>query len=375
MRKLLIVALLLSAVCLLAICQPLSVLAGSGSGGGSDPCSADPTKYALDTNGDEVVDLSDFVAGLSWFFSGGTAPRVCLDTTDLEANLAQAEAALATAEGERDTAQEERDTAQAALAMAEDALAACLALSEGFTLVETNAQGYDEYTDPNGIRFVHLPGGSFDMGSPEGETGRDSNEGPVHTVNLSPFLIAKYEVKQSEYEAVMTGNTAGLDATPSSATGNNWPVLEVSWDDLHLDDGFLERAGLSLPSEAQWEYASRAGTSGPYAGNGVLADMGWFVGNSGPTIHGVGGKQANQFGLHDMHGNVYEWCQDVYKQDFYADGAPCIDPVSTTGSNRRVRRGGSFTSPAESARSALRSGDLPSDRRLGIGFRPVRPLP
>ena len=91
MRKRLIALLLLNAVCLFAICQPLAVLAGSGSGGGSDPCSADPTKYALDTNGDEVVDLSDFVAGLSWFFSGGTAPRVCLDTTDLEASLAQAE--------------------------------------------------------------------------------------------------------------------------------------------------------------------------------------------------------------------------------------------------------------------------------------------
>ena len=109
MRKLLIALLLLNAVCLFAICQPLAVLAGSGSGGGSDPCSADPTKYALDTNGDEVVDLSDFVAGLSWFFSGGTAPRVCLDTTDLEASLAQAEEerdavqlALGTAEGERD---------------------------------------------------------------------------------------------------------------------------------------------------------------------------------------------------------------------------------------------------------------------------------
>ena len=95
MRKLRIATLLLNIVCLLGICQPLAVLAGSGSGGGSDPCSADPTKYALDTNDDGAVDLSDFVYGLSWLFSGGTAPLICLDTTDLEASLAQAQADLA----------------------------------------------------------------------------------------------------------------------------------------------------------------------------------------------------------------------------------------------------------------------------------------
>jgi len=421
MRKLLIALLLLNAVCLFAICQPLAVLAGSGSGGGSDPCSADPTKYALDTNGDKVVDLSDFVTGLSWFFSGGEAPRVCLDTTDLEASLAQAEAdrdmnqmyfemcaedfgllqdvldgcaeevgslqdllggcaeAVELLEADLVEVEGERDAAQADLALP--------APPSGFTFVETNAQGYDEYThDSSGIRFVRLPGRSFEMGSPATETGRFDDEGPVHTVWLTPFLIAKYEVTQAEYAAVMTGNTAGLNATPSTNSGSapasdQRPVESVSWDDLHATDGFLERTGLVLPSEAQWEYASRAGTSGPYAGNGVLDDMGWYDSNSGNTSHDVGGKQANQFGLHDMHGNIYEWCEDVFKGDFYADDVPGFDPVSTTDTGYRVVRGGSFNRNARAARSAYRSQDgsdfdfFPSVRFNFLGFRPVRQLP
>ncbi len=150
--------------------------------------------------------------------------------------------------------------------------------------------------------------------------------------------------------------------------------MAVSWDAPHLDDGFLARAGLSLPSEAQWEYASRAGTSGPYAGNGVLADMGWFVGNSGPTIHGVGGKQANQFGLHDMHGNVFEWCRDVYDGTFYGKPeALVLNPVSTSGSFARVFRGGDFFLYALGARSAFRGGFISPYRFSGLGFRPTRP--
>ena len=353
MRKLLIVALLLNAVCLFAICQPLAVLAGSGSGGGSDPCSADPTKYALDSNDDGAVDLSDFVYGLSWLFSGGTAPLVCLDTTDLEASLAQAQADLALP-----------------------------APPSGFTFVERNAQGYDEYThDSSGIRFVRLPGRSFEMGSPEGETGRIDSYEAMHTVWLTPFLIAKYEVKQSEYASVMTDPPAGLSATPSTATGANLPVEQVSWDDLHLADGFLARTDLSLPSEAQWEYACRAGTSGLYAGNGNIDDMGWYLGNSGGSSHDVGGKQANQFGLHDMHGNVYEWCEDVFKGDFYTDDVPGFDPVFTTGSGIRVVRGGHFNRNALAARSAYRGADgsdydfIPHVRFDFLGFRPVRQLP
>ena len=257
----------------------------------------------------------------------------------------------------------------------------------GFTFVETNASGYPEYThDASGIEFVWLPGGSFHMGSPADEPVRASDEGPVHTVSLRPFLIAKYEVTQAEYASVMRAPPAGLTATPSENAGpgpasEQLPVESVSWDNLRHPDGFLARTHLSLPSEAQWEYACRAGTSGPFAGTGNLDDMGWYTGNTSGTTEDVGGKLANQFGLHDMHGNIYEWCEDVFKGDFYADDVPDFDPVSTADTGYRVVRGGSFNRNARAARSAYRSQDgsdfdfFPSVRFNFLGFRPVRQLP
>ena len=253
----------------------------------------------------------------------------------------------------------------------------------GFTFVEKNAQGQPEYRqDSTDIRFVLLPGGSFDMGSPAEEPGHSPDQGPVHTVTLSPFLIAKYEVTQAQYESVMTGNTAGLEASPSSDKGDKLPVVRVSWDDLYLEDGFLERTGLALPSEAQWEYACRAGTSGAYAGNGVLDDMGWFLDNSGGTSHEVGGKRPNQFGLHDMYGNVLEWCEDVYRERFYDEVQDGLDPVSKSGQDVSpyelgVMRGGAFDVVAQDSRSSSRFSDMrsPPLRRGSIGFRPARPLP
>jgi formylglycine-generating enzyme required for sulfatase activity len=197
----------------------------------------------------------------------------------------------------------------------------------------------------------------------------------VHTVSLSPFLIAKYECTQGEYAAVMGFNPSFNRNQPQGANTSNHPVEGVSWNDLKNADGFLARTDLSLPSEAQWEYACRAGTSGPYAGNGNIDDMGWYLGNSGGSSHDVGGKQANQFGLHDMHGHVYEWCEDVYKSDFYADDVPGFDPVSTTGSGNRVIRGGNFGRGARYARSAFRDFSNPSGRFFHLGFRPAMPLP
>jgi formylglycine-generating enzyme required for sulfatase activity len=344
MRKLLIVALCFNAMLLTGrFWKELTAVAQFGGGGLASPCAADPTQYSLDANGDSAVDLSDIIFTATWMFNNGPAPKVCLAATDLEARV--------------------------------EALEACGKPIAGFTFVGTNAQGYPEYTqDSSGILFVRLPGGSFNMGSPAGETGHQTNEGPVHTVSLRPFLIAKHEVTQAEYEAVMTGPPVGLLATPSFFTGPQLPVEKVSWDDLHLADGFLERTGLSLPSEAQWEYASRAGTSGPYAGTGNLDEMGWYSSNSGFVTHPFASKLANQFGLHDMHGNVYEWCDDVYKSDFYADDVPGFDPV-TLGSGNRVLRGGDFNGIATFCRSANRHNGLPSLRTGDIGFRPAFPLP
>ena len=147
----------------------------------------------------------------------------------------------------------------------------------------------------------------------------------------------------------------------------------VSWDDIQ---GFEEATGLSLPSEAQWEYACRAGQETPYSGTGNLAEMGWYDANSGVTTHPVGTRVANQFGLYDMHGNVWEWCEDVYNGSFY--GTPAAagpDPVSTTGSGLRVSRGGNWHNDARNCRSANRLRLPPGSRGDIIGFRPLRPLP
>ncbi len=185
-----------------------------------------------------------------------------------------------------------------------------------------NVGGYPEYRHrKSGIVFVKLPGGTFRMGSPASEPEHGDDEGPRHEVILSPFLVAKYEVTQAQWKRVM-------GTSPSKFKGDDLPVEQVAWDDCQE---FCEKTGLSLPTEAQWEYACRARTTGRYSGTGNLSDMGWHHSNSGGTTHPAGGKAANQFGLHDMHGNVAEWVEDCYQADFYQQlvnvGEPAVDPV------------------------------------------------
>ena len=252
-------------------------------------------------------------------------------------------------------------------------------LSRQFVRLQDNAQGYPEYRHrQTGIVFVRLPGGAAVMGSPEGEPGRSTNE-QLHTVTLSPFLIAKYEVTQAQYAAVMSGH-ARLRAKPSGNLGAapldpERPVERISWDDLKAVDGFLARTGLSLASEAQWEYACRAGQGEAYSGTGVLDDMAWHAGNSGGSHHRVGTKQANQFGLHDMHGNVWEWCEDSENLGFYETSAAARpDPVSTAVSGYRRLRGGNFNCIPLYCRSASRTNGGLTMRDANVGFRPAMDL-
>ncbi len=157
-----------------------------------------------------------------------------------------------------------------------------------FERLGPNDQGYPEYRHrQTGIVFVGLPGGTFEMGSPGSEAGRMDWEGPVHKVTVSPFLIAKYEVSQAEWGKVMGVN-------PFRFKGDTLPVEQVSWDDCQE---FCTKTGLSLPTEAQWEYTCRAGTSGPFGGTRVLDDMGWYRDNRGGRTHPVGEKSPNDFGL------------------------------------------------------------------------------
>jgi formylglycine-generating enzyme required for sulfatase activity len=180
----------------------------------------------------------------------------------------------------------------------------------------------------------------------------------------SGYWLAKYECTQEEWERVMGSN-------PSNFRGPSRPVEEVSWNDVQeWMEKMKERHPLpegwewSLPTEAQWEYACRAGTSGAYAGE--LEEMGWYGGNSGRTTHEVGQKRANGWGLHDMHGNVFEWCADRYG-DY--PGGSVTDPEGPGNGSFRVRRGGSWLLSASYCRSAYRFRYYPGFRNDNLGFR------
>jgi formylglycine-generating enzyme required for sulfatase activity len=215
-----------------------------------------------------------------------------------------------------------------------------------------------------GIEFVWCPPGSFLMGTP----GNTNTEIP-HQVKLTRgFWIGKYPVTQAQWLRVMGNNPstfrdAGLEA----------PVENVSWDDTQRFCSAVsrvERMELRLPTEAEWEYACRAGSTGPYCFDspyvGELLDYAWFSENSGETTHPVGQKKPNDWGLHDMHGNVWEWCADWYEK--YTKG-PATDPKGPRSGSARVLRGGSWCDSAEGCRSALRSRAHPAGQFHYLGFR------
>jgi formylglycine-generating enzyme required for sulfatase activity len=190
-----------------------------------------------------------------------------------------------------------------------------------------------------------------------------------------PVNIGKYELTQGQWEAVMGEWGTSFD-------GDDLPVEGVSWDDIQ---GFKAKTGLGLPTEAKWEYAARGGTETAFSfGSGEsCADWRcaacaerdafmWYCGNSDDQTHEVGTKAANAFGLHDVHGNVWEWCEDVYDGAFYSKPeAVGPDPVSSSGSEYRVLRGGSWFYDAWICRSALRDWDFPGDRYGFVGLRPA----
>ncbi len=205
--------------------------------------------------------------------------------------------------------------------------------------------------------YVQIQPGEFMMG--------DKNNGPAHKVRISRwFEMGKYEVTQGQWQAVMGNN-------PSGFKGTSLPVENVSWEDAQnfisrlngRNDGYVYR----LPTEAEWEYACRAGTTGDYAGN--LYEMAWYENNSGNQTHPVGQKKPNAWGLYDMHGNVWEWVQDWY--DSYS-GKVETDPQGSSTRSGRVNRGGGWISTAAYCRSAVRRNDSPGYRDANLGFRLVR---
>ncbi|MCI0524508.1 MAG: formylglycine-generating enzyme family protein, partial [Acidobacteria bacterium] len=215
------------------------------------------------------------------------------------------------------------------------------------------------------LEMIFVPGDTFKMGSPKGKGSDD--ERPQHDVTMPGFYIGKFQITQAQWKAVMGANPSSFKGDPTL------PVECVSWNDAK---GFCENLALitgkayRLPSEAEWEYACRAGTTGEYAG--ALDVMAWYDKNSGKKTHPVGQKQSNAFGLYDMHGNVWEWCEDVWHDDYIdapTDGSAWL---SGGDSSYRVLRGGSCFSYGRYCRSAYRDNHLvPGARDVYIGFRVV----
>lgn len=254
---------------------------------------------------------------------------------------------------------------------AKDAPAARLpAVPAGFVHAGRNEQGKHEFVhEKSGLRFVYLDGGTFTQGSPDDEAGRQAQEGPQRQVTLAPFLIAKYEVTQEVWERF-----AG--SQPAQFAGDaQRPVENVSWHDAVRFCEFAElapkgRGELALPTEAQWEFACRAGTTGPFAG--PFDELAWHHGNSGQKTQPVGTKAPNAWGLHDLHGNVSEWCRDWIER---YDGAPVSDPRGASRGRGRVVRGGCWRNVAEVCRSAFRFRIDPALRTPYLGFRPALRAP
>jgi formylglycine-generating enzyme required for sulfatase activity len=228
-----------------------------------------------------------------------------------------------------------------------------------------------------GYELVRIPGGTFMMGSPETEAGRYPDE-VLHQVTLSDFYIGRYPVTNEEYGRFLAGNPDAKEPEEWSNRQFNQPrqpVVGVNW---HKAKVYARWAGLTLPTEAQWEYACRAGTRTRYYTGDKEEDLdraGWYSKNSGKATHPVGEKEPNGFGLYDMHGNVWEWCEDwcEYKEsqivtDTYQDGV--VDPVCTTGS-LRVIRGGSWAYGAGRCRTASRYWGGLASRYRDLGFRLV----
>ena len=234
----------------------------------------------------------------------------------------------------------------------------------------------DTYTNSLGQTFKLIPAGTFTMGSPSSEPGRDSDE-TQHQVTLTqPFYMQQTEVTQAQWEAVMGTNPSEFFECPTC------PVETVSWNDVQEFISRMNERGegiYSLPTEAQWEYAARAGTTTAFYNGGItvtgcsydpnLNAIGWYCYNDEGWPGSVGQKVPNAWGLSDMSGNVNEWCSDWYGS--YPLSA-VTDPTGPSSGSYPVLRGGSWYNYARDCRSANRSTGYPSTRDFGIGFRLLR---
>jgi formylglycine-generating enzyme required for sulfatase activity len=242
--------------------------------------------------------------------------------------------------------------------------------------VTTYAPGHTFRDCENCPEVVVLPGGLFVMGSPADEAGRGRDEGPQREVSIAPFAIGKYEITFAQWDACLAGGGCNGYSPPDRGWGRgNRPVTDISWNDAqaYLDWLNTQAGGLRyrLASEAEWEYAARAGVTEAYAfGPRVTATQATFRARQTTP---VGQHEANAFALFDMHGNVGEWVEDCYAPNY--ERAP-IDGAAVQADNcaRRVFRGGGFSDQATVLRAAARRSATPAQRAQGVGFRVARAL-
>ena len=224
----------------------------------------------------------------------------------------------------------------------------------------------------NGVSFtmVAVEGGTFTMGA-SSEQGSDAydDEKPTHQVTLSDFSIGETEVTEGLWTAVMGSNPS------NNKKGDNYPVEYVTWNDCQTFIAKLNELtgeAFRLPTEAEWEFAARGGTQSQgykYSGSNTIGDVAWYYDNSGNAKHPVATKAANELGLYDMSGNVWEWCQDWYGS--YSSGAQ-TDPTGPTTGSGRVKRGGSWDDDAGNCRVSNRYFHTPSRRISYLGLRLAR---
>ena len=223
----------------------------------------------------------------------------------------------------------------------------------------------DVSAGPLGMEFAYVPPGRFVMGSPVDEPGRHDDETQHEVTIRRGFWLGVTEVTQAQWQQAMSFNR-------SDAKGDDLPISKVSWAHAVAFCRKLSETGgrtIRLPTEAEWEYACRAGAAGPFAGSGTLDEMGWHMDNSDETPHPVARKKPNAWGLYDMHGSVAEWCSDWYERTW--PPGPVADPVGPPAGKARVARGGSWGHFGRAARSAARASFNPAYPLARVGVRAV----
>ncbi len=259
-------------------------------------------------------------------------------------------------------------------------------LNQNQKKLNTKKYHIQQLKDGASFRLCYIPACTFAMGSNEKGVDIIWREDPIHDVSLSAYYIGEYPVTQSLWKAIM-----GADNNPSFFQGDNRPVEQVSWEDIvgkreETPSSFLFRlnemtkncrpanTAYRLPTEAEWECAARAEKPYSYAGGDKLKEVGWYELNSHEETKDVGMKQANDFGLFDMSGNVWEWCSDWYDDDYYQacyDKGVVKNPKGPDQGLNRVMRGGSWNHHSQYCRVASRHDHPPAYRYRIIGFRLV----